>query len=70
MITQQRKTALSPPIARDFAFTRFQDQSLALAYQALIPIVSRPLGQPCSRRRDDEPALTTIRGRRSQARGA
>ena len=70
MITRQRSPSVSPPIARDFEFTRSQERSIALAYQALIPIVSRPLEQPRSRPRDDEPALTTWRGLRSQAEGA
>ncbi len=46
MITSSRKSTLSPPVTRHFEFTRLQDQSIALAYQALIPVVSRPLERP------------------------
>jgi hypothetical protein len=70
MITFQRRSALSPPVIRHFESTRFQDQSIALAYQALIPVVSRHLERPPSRSHDDEPATTTNQGVRSKARGA
>ena len=68
MITSPRRSALSPPVIRHFEFTRLQNQSIALAYQALIPVVSRHLERP--RSHDNEPAHTTIQGRRSKARGA
>ena len=70
MITSSRRSTLNPPVTRRFEFTRLQGQSIALAYQALIPVVSRPLERPRSRRRDDEPATTTFRGLRSKAGGA
>ena len=38
MITSARRSALSPPVIRHFEFTRLQNQLIALAYQALIPI--------------------------------
>jgi hypothetical protein len=70
MITLQRKSALSPPVIRHFEFTRFQNQSIALAYQALIPVVARHLERPRSRFHDNEPAAMTVEGHRSKARGA
>ena len=70
MITSARRSALSPPIVRHFEFTRLQSQSIELAYQALIPVVSRHLERPRSRSHDNEPATTIVPGRRSQARGA
>jgi hypothetical protein len=70
MITSARRSALSPPVIRHFEFTRLHSQSTALAYQALIPVVSRHLERPRSRSNDNEPANTTIQGRRSKARGA
>ena len=70
MITSLRRSALSPPIIRSFEFTRFQKQSIALAYQALIPVLSRHLERPRSRSHAHEPATITIPGHRSQARGA
>ena len=68
MITSPRRSALSPPVVRHFEFTRLQNQSIALAYQALIPVISRHLERP--RSNDTEPANTTNQGRRSKARGA
>jgi hypothetical protein len=70
MSKSPRRSARSPLVIRHFEFSRRQNQSIALAYQALIPVVSRPLGRPRSRSHDNEPAITTIRGRRSKARGA
>jgi hypothetical protein len=70
MITSPSRSVLGPPIARHFEFTRLQDQSIALAYQALIPLVSRHRERPRSRSHGHEPATSTIPGRRSQARGA
>jgi hypothetical protein len=70
MITYTRRSALSPPVIRHFEFTRFQNQLIALAHQALIPVVSRHLERPRSRYNDNESATTTIQGRQSKARGA
>ena len=70
MITFPRRSALSPPVIRHFEFTRLQNQSIVLAYQALIPVISRHLERPRSRSHDNQPAHTTIQGRRSKARGA
>ncbi len=70
MIATSRKSILSPPVTRRFEFTRLEKQSIALAYQALIPVVSRHLERPRSRSHDNQPAHTTIQGRRSKARGA
>ena len=38
MIAISRKSTLNPPVTRRFEFTRLQNQLIALAYQALIPI--------------------------------
>src|SRR3954467_14188846 len=70
MIVSKRRSTLSPPLPRHFEVTRLQNQSIALAYQALIPIVSRPLNQPRSQLSDTEPATATFRGSRSKAGGA
>ena len=70
MMTFPRRSALSPPVIRHFEFTRLQNQSIALAYQALIPVVSRHLQRPRSRSHDSEPATTTIQGLQSKAEGA
>src|SRR4051794_29625878 len=68
MITSSRRPALSPPVTRHFESTRIQNQLIALAYQALIPVVSRPLERPGPRPRPNQPI--TIQGLRSKAGGA
>jgi hypothetical protein len=37
-------TTLRRPVIRHYVFTRLQEQSIAAAYQALIPVVSRHPG--------------------------
>ena len=68
MITSSRRSTLSPPVTRHFEFTRLQNQLLALAYQALIPVVSRPLERPRPRPSRNQP--TRIQGLQSKAGGA
>ena len=46
MIATSSKSTLSPPVTRRFEFTRLQNQSIALAYQTLIPVLSRHLERP------------------------
>ena len=70
MITSPRRTNLRPPVIRHYVFTRLQEQSIAAAYQALIPVVSRHAGRPRSPYGDREPANPTTQGLRSKARGA
>ena len=70
MITSPRRPTPSHPVTRHFEFTRLQDQLIAHAYEALIPVVSRPLERPRSPRCDSEPFATTFRGPRPQAEGA
>ncbi len=70
MITLKRRSALSPPVIRQFDFSRFHNQAFALAYQALIPVVARRLEWPRSRSHDNGPATITSQGRRSKSRGA
>ena len=55
MIASSRRSALSPPVTRHFEFTRLQNQLIALAYQALIPVVSRRLERPRSRSEHNQP---------------
>ena len=70
MIATSRKSIFSPPVTRRFEFTRLEKQSIALAYQVLIPVVSHHLERPGSRSNGNEPAASTIPGLRSKARGA
>ena len=68
MTISPRRPTLSSPVTRHFEFTRLHDQLIALAYQALIPVVSRPLEQPRPGRGNHRP--TTIQGLQSQTGGA
>ncbi len=70
MISSPRRPTPTPPVTRHFEFTRLQDQLIARAYQAVIPVASRPLERPRPPRTDNEPSTTTFRGLRSQAEGA
>ena len=70
MIATSRRSILNPPVTRRFEFTRLEKQSIALAYQALIPVVSHHLKRPGSRSNDNELATTAIPEFRSKARGA
>jgi hypothetical protein len=71
MTTYARRSLLSPPVIRRFEFTRLQNQSIALAYQALIPVISRHREErPRSRYMENEQATATTRELRSKARGA
>ncbi len=68
MITSSRRFKLNPPVTRRFEFTRLQNQLIALAYQALIPVVARPLERPQPRPSRNQ--LSTIPSLQSQAGGA
>ena len=70
MITSTRRQTLSPTVTRHFSFTRLHDQFIARAYQALIPVVSRSLERPPSRRRNNESLAMASRDLRLKARGS
>jgi hypothetical protein len=70
MNTSPQRRTLIPRVARHFEFTRLQDQLIAIAYHALIPVVSRPLERPRSRCGQDQPATGTTRNHRTTAGGA
>jgi hypothetical protein len=65
MIKSTQRQAISSSVTRHFAFTRLRDQFIARAYQALIPVVSRPLDRPRTCR--EHP--TTVPAFRSKAGG-
>jgi hypothetical protein len=46
MIATSRRFTSNPTIARRYELSRLQDQTLASAYEALIPVVSRRLERP------------------------
>jgi hypothetical protein len=41
MSASSRKSITHPAISRQYDFSRLQDQTLASAYEALVPVVSR-----------------------------
>jgi hypothetical protein len=70
MIASPRRRSLSPCVTRHFEFTRLQDQSIAIAYHTLIPVVSGPLERLRSRCGQDGPAAAMIQSLRTKAGGA
>lgn len=58
MMKSTQRQAISPSVTRHFSFTRLQDQFIARAYQALIPVVSRPLDRPRAGRNHPTSART------------
>jgi len=40
MIATSRKSTFPPPISRQFEFSRLQNQRIACAYEALIPVAT------------------------------
>jgi hypothetical protein len=68
MIAFSRSSTPGPSVTRDFEFTRLQNQLIALAYQALIPVISQPLQRPRGRLGRNQPA--TNQRSQSKARGA
>jgi hypothetical protein len=46
MIATSRRSASKPAISRRYEFSRLQDQTLASAYEALIPAISRRIEHP------------------------
>jgi hypothetical protein len=67
MIATSRKSASRPAILRQYEFSRLEGQTLASAYEALIPVVTRR-PECLSHRRDDREVSTN--SRRSQERSA
>ena len=60
MIATSRRPGSIPAISRQYEFSRLQDQTLASAYEALIPGISRYPECP-PRRRNDRQAFTGVR---------
>jgi hypothetical protein len=70
MITSSGRHSLSHRITRHFEVTRIEDQLLAAAYQALIPIVSRPLKRLRPGCSHDKATAATMHASQSKAGGA
>jgi hypothetical protein len=70
MIAPSRRSAHGPLVIRHYEFSRLQDRSVASAYEALIPVFSRPLERPRGGRDDLREALTRTGPAQSSAEGA
>ena len=58
MSASSRKSISHPAISRQYHFSRLQDQTLASAYEALVPVVSRHAARD-SRPRDEREVVTS-----------
>jgi len=67
MIATSRRSTLRVDVTRDFEFTRLQDQLIALAYQAVMPVLSCPLKRQQGRLGRNQ--QTTVQRFRSKAGG-
>jgi hypothetical protein len=70
MIVPPRRSTHGPLVTRHYEFTRLQDRSIASAYEALIPVISRPLERPRGGRGDLRDAPTRTGPPQSSAEGA
>jgi hypothetical protein len=69
MIATSRKSAPRPAVSRQYEFSRLQDQTLASAYEALIPVVSQRR-ESGPRRPDDREVLSSVYRTPRSAAGA
>jgi hypothetical protein len=70
MIAPSRRSAHGHLVTRHYEFTRLQDRSVASAYEALIPVISRHVERPRGGRGDLHEALTRTGPPQSSAGGA
>ncbi len=70
MIATSRRSASRPAVSRQYEFSRLHDQTLACAYEALIPVVSRRLERLQPARREAEIARMVDRFPQPSAVGA
>ena len=70
MIAPSRRPARSPLVTRHFESTRLQGRSIASAYEALIPVISRHVERPRDGRGDHCEPVTRAGHLRSSSEGA
>jgi hypothetical protein len=70
MIATSGKSSSTLTISRQYEFSRLQDQALACAYEALIPVVSRHLESVPARRGEVQTTRTKSNSHRPSAIGA
>jgi hypothetical protein len=70
MIATSSKSSSTLTISRQYEFSRLQDQTLACAYEALIPVVSRHLESFPPRQHDDQITGTKTNSHQRSAIGA
>jgi len=70
MIATSRRSASTPAISRQYEFSRLEDQRLASAYEALVPVASRRLAGLHPERPESQTARTRERFPQPSAMGA
>lgn len=70
MIAISRKSSSTLTISRQYEFSRLQDQTLACAYEVLIPVVSRHLESFPPRQHNDQISGTMTKSHQRSAIGA
>ncbi len=70
MIAPSRRPANGPLVTRHFESTRHQGRSIASAYEALLPVITRHIGRPRGGCGDLREALTRAGHLRSSSGGA
>ena len=70
MMTTSRRLALSVAVTRHFEVSRLQEQSIACAYEALLPVVTRRPQRPRQQRVDLPRATIRTECPRPSAAGA
>jgi hypothetical protein len=70
MITSSRRRVLSTAVTRHFEVSRLQEQSIACAYESLIPVVSSRPQSPRKQQGDLPRATIRTDGPQSSTAGA
>ena len=70
MSASSRKFISNPVISRQYDFSRLQDQTLASAYEALVPVVSRRPARDSHPRDEREMVTSTQRSPHRSVAGA
>jgi hypothetical protein len=70
MIAKSRRSVSRPAVSRQYEFSRLHNQTLAYAYEALIPVVARCPERLQPARREGKSTPMVDRFRHSSAAGA
>jgi hypothetical protein len=70
MIATSRRSRSIRVISRQYEFSRLQGQTLALAYEVLVSVISRKAGRLPSRRADRDVLAGLLQSQQHSAAGA